>query len=234
MLLPNNLIKASFTERLNRFAILAEVDGQQVLCHVANSRRLRELLSLENTIWLTAAPVGTGRKTTHDLRLVEIEGVLVSADSRLPNRLLREAIESNRLEEFAGFNQVRGEVTYGDSRLDIVLNGPDSTCFVEAKSVTLVENRVALFPDAPTSRGRKHVLNLCAAVEEGYRAAVAFVVQRPDADFLEPSVKSDPELYDALLLAEKTGVEIYAYRCSVSMEEISISGRISVSLHDLG
>jgi sugar fermentation stimulation protein A len=233
MLLPNNLIKASFIKRLNRFAMLAEVDGQQVLCHVANSGRLRELLARENTLWLTAAPVGNGRKTTHDLRLVEIKGVLVSADSRLPNHLLLEAIESNQLEEFAGLDQVRSEVTYGDSRLDLVLSGPDSTCFVEAKPVTLVENRVAMFPDAPTSRGRKHVLNLCAAVEEGYRAAVAFVVQRPDADFLEPSVKSDPELYVALLLAEKTGVEIYAYRCSVSMKEITISERIPVRLHDL-
>ena len=233
MLLPNDLIKASFIERLNRFAMLAKVDGKQVLCHVANSGRLRELLSPENALWLTAAPVGTGRKTTHDLRLVEIEGVLVSADSRLPNRLVREAIESNKLEEFAGFDQVRGEVTYGDSRLDLVLNGPHSTCLVEAKSVTLVENRVALFPDAPTSRGCKHVLNLCAAVEDGFRAAVAFVVQRPDADFLEPSVKSDPKFYDALLQAKAAGVEMYSYRCSVNMEEIVISDRIPVKLYDL-
>jgi len=234
VLLPRNLKKATFVERLNRFAMLADVDGQQVLCHVANSGRLRELLSPDNTLWLTPAPEGADRKTTHDLRLVGIGGVLVSGDARLPNHLLREAIESGRLPEFGGFDEVRSEVTYGDSRLDLVLTGKDASCLVEAKSVTLVENRVALFPDAPTSRGRKHVLNLCNAVGEGYRGAVVFVVQRPDADSLEPNVTSDPKLYDALLEAEAVGVEIYAYTCRVSLEEISITDRIPVRLHDLG
>lgn len=234
MLLPNNMEEAVFVERLNRFAMLANIDGQTVHCHVANSGRLRELLSPENRLWLTSAPKGTERKTTHDLRLVEVDGVFVSGDARLPNHLLREAIESNQLPEFAGFDDVRSEVTYGDSRLDLVLTSQTSTCYVEAKSVTLVENSVALFPDAPTSRGRKHVLNLCNAVREGHRAAVVFVVQRPDADFLEPNVKSDPELYDALLEAEAVGVEVYAYRCRVSLEEIAITDRIPVRLHNLG
>lgn len=234
MLLPDNLIEAVFVERLNRFALLAEVDGRQVLCHLANSGRLRELLSPENTLWLTAAPEGVDRKTTHDLRLVSIGDILVSGDARLPNHLLREAIESGRLPEFAGFDEVRSEVTYGDSRLDLVLTDEESSCYVEAKSVTLVEDRVALFPDAPTSRGRKHVLNLCNAVKEGHRAAVVFVVQRQDAYALEPNVASDPDFYDALVKAEAIGVEIYAYRCSVSMAEIAITDRIPVRLHGLG
>ena len=234
MLLPNNLRKAVFVERLNRFAMLAEVDGRRVLCHVANSGRLHELLSPENTLWLTPAPDGANRKTTHDLRLVDIGGVLVSGDARLPNHLLREAIESGGLPEFAGFDEVRSEVTYGDSRVDLVLRYKDTFCFVEAKSVTLVEDRVALFPDAPTSRGRKHVLNLCKAVNEGHRGAVVFVVQRPDADALTPNVAADPEFYDALVKAEASGVEIYAYRCRVSMEEIAITDRIPVRLHGLG
>ena len=244
--LPDNMVKAAFVERLNRFAMLADVNGRRVLCHVANSGRLRELLSPANTLWLSAAPLPTNpkatkRKTTHDLRLVDVGGVLVSADARLPNHLLREAIESGRLPEFAGFDQVRSEVTHGDSRLDLLLTGGSSTCLVEAKSVTLVSpigdergERVALFPDAPTSRGRKHVLNLCNAVKEGYRAAVVFVVQRPDADVLVPNVASDPDFYEALVEANVHGVEIYAYRCRVSLKEVAITDRIPVRLDGLG
>lgn len=234
MRLPDNLIKAVFLERLNRFAMLVEVDGEPALCHVANSGRLRELLSPDNVLWVTEASRGTERKTTHDLRLVGVGGVLVSADARLPNHLLRESIESGSLEEFAGYDEVRGEVTYGDSRLDLMLTGRDAVCYLEAKSVTLVEDGLALFPDAPTSRGRKHVLNLINAVKEGHRAAIAFVVQRPDADVLEPNVPSDPEFYEALLQADDSGVEIYAYRCRVSMTDITIAERIPVRLTGLG
>jgi sugar fermentation stimulation protein A len=109
-----------------------------------------------------------------------------------------------------------------------MLTRPDETCYVEAKSVTLVEDGMALFPDAPTARGRKHVLSLARAVADGHRGVIVFVVQRPDAVKLLPNSSADPAFCDALNAASSAGVGVYAYRCQVSLTEIRISQSIPV------
>ena len=194
------LVEGAFEQRLNRFAALVGVDGRQAMVHVANSGRMRELLWQGNRC-LLAPRTAAGRKTAYDLALVEVardravgepraeyDGadpgrVLVSADARLPPALLSEAFHEGRLPPFAEYDTARREVVYGDSRLDLLLSGPHGACFIEVKSVTLVEDGVALFPDAPTERGRRHLGALVRedAVDEGYRAAAVFVIQREDA-----------------------------------------------------
>ena len=136
---------------------------------------------------LAPAPQGRHRKTAYDLALVEVSGVLVSVDARLPNALFREALDAGRTPEFAGYDSVVPEVTVGHSRVDLLLSGQSGLCYVEVKSVTLVENGTGLFPDAPTERGRKHVLTLQKMVECGHRTAVVFVIQRPDAKEFSPN-----------------------------------------------
>lgn len=230
MQLPDNLQKAKYVSRLNRFAAVMNVDGRDSLVHIANSGRLGELLTPENTMWLAPAKTKGNRKTDYDLALVELDGVFVSADARMPNALLTEAIVNRKLEEFAGYEFSRSEVTFGDSRIDLLLNAKDSLCYVEAKSATLVENKIAIFPDSPTERGRKHLYSLMDVVRQGHRAAAAFVIQRKDANSLLPNRKSDPDFCDALLEASSKGVEVYAYTCDVNLNSIEIDKKVPVEL----
>ena len=224
------LKEAQFVTRINRFAALVTCDGREVMAHVPNSGRMTELLSRGAAALLTPAPARSGRKTAYDLTLVEYEGKLVSVDSRLPSLLLREAIDSGSLPEFAGYAKTRGEVVFEDSRIDLLLTGDRGVCYLEAKSVNLVEAGTALFPDAPTPRGRKHLATLTRAVEEGHRAAVAFVIQRADAVHLSPFRDADPLFCDALKRAVERGVETYAYGCHVSRRSIEIVGPVPVHL----
>ena len=223
------LREATFVSRPNRFVALTRLDGVETPAHVANSGRLRELLYPGNRVLLAPA-AAPHRKTDFDLALVEVDGVLVSIDARLPNRLLADAIEAGRLPELAGYLEVSREVQFRDSRLDLMLLGPRGRFYVEAKSVTLVEGPTALFPDAPTERGRRHMEALAGAVDEGHRAAVAFVIQRADALRMAPNDTADPLFGDALREASRRGVETYAYTCRVGRREIEISGPLSVRL----
>ena len=224
------LKEARFVARPNRFVALMDRDGQETMVHVANSGRLGELLHPDNRMLLAPAAAGAARKTAFDLALVEFGGVLVSVDSRIPNSLLRESIEAGSLARFTGYDHLAGEVTVGDSRLDIVLSGEEGRCYIEAKSVTLVEGGVALFPDAPTERGRKHLGTLSRAAKEGDRAAVVFVIQRPDASSFAPNEEADPQFSRALREAAEAGVEVYAYRCNVDRRRIELSTSIPVRL----
>ena len=229
MKLSPDLVEATFIRRLNRFAANLEVDGREVMVHLANSGRLGELLVPGYRMLLT--PVGGDhRKCPFDLALVDLGFTLCSADARLPNILLAEAIEAGRVEEFQGYSRVRREVTYGDSRLDMLLEGPGQSCFVETKSVTLVEDGLALFPDAPTLRGVKHLNSLIRAKEEGYRAAVVFVIQRSDAKEFSPHDVADPLLGETLRKAVNAGVEAFAYCCTVTQQEILLANRIPIEL----
>ena len=220
---------ARFLRRLNRFAAVVDLQGQETLVHVANSGRMRELFVPGTLAWLRPAS-GENRKTAYDLAIVDVGHTLVSADARLPNYLVRQAFQDGRLGQFAGYSESHPEVTYGQSRLDLVLRGDHGSCFVEAKSVTLVEQGVGLFPDAPPTRGLKHVFSLTRAVQEGYRAAVIFVVQRADANAFTTHDTADPDFGIALRQAVDAGVEAYAYSCSVSLAEVRLADVLEVRL----
>lgn len=225
----DSLIEGRFLRRLNRFAGLVDIDGNETLVHIANSGRMKELLVEGFRVLLKPVP-GDHRKTAYDLALVDLGHTLCSSDARLPNALLHEALVEGRLKEFEGYTEIARERTFEDSRLDLALNGPGGVCYVEAKSVTLVVDGVGLFPDAPTIRGAKHVGTLAKAVEQGHRAAAVFVVQRENAEALKPHDEADPTFGATLRQAVEKGVEVYAYRCRVSEDEIVLSDRIPVRL----
>ena len=224
-----SLVEARFIRRLNRFAALVDVDGKENLVHVANSGRMRELLLKGRRVLLNPV-AGDHRKTAFDLALVDLGHTLASSDARLPNLLVHEALTEQRMPQFAGYNSFLREVTYGESRLDMVLEGPEGMCYLETKSVTLVVDGVGLFPDAPTSRGRKHMSSLSKAAGEGHRAAVVFVVQRDDAVAFAPNEGADPQFWVALRRAVKEGVEAYAYGCRVSTAGIVLAGQLPMRL----
>ena len=224
------LVEGRFIKRLNRFAALVDVERREYLAHVPNSGRMGELLVPGFRVLLLPAPPGANRKTSFDLALVDTGSALSSADARLPNKLVAEALYRKRMPQFASYPVARAEQVFGESRLDFLLEGPGGKCYVETKSVTLVEDGVGLFPDAPTIRGVKHLRSLMAAREEGHEAAVVFVIQRADADAFAPHDVADPLLGTALREAVAAGVDARAYRCRVSEQCITLADEVPVRL----
>tara|TARA_B100001750_G_scaffold220701_1_gene208616 strand:+ start:84 stop:518 length:435 start_codon:yes stop_codon:yes gene_type:complete len=143
---------------------------------------------------------------------------------------MREAIQESMLAEFRGYETIKSEVTYGGSRLDFRLSGEAPVTYLETKSVNLVQDGVALFPDAPTQRGKKHLDTLQSIVESGYRASAVFVIQRSDAKSFKPNAVADSDFAKALTAANSAGVDTYAYNCEVNLKEIRIASRVPVEL----
>ena len=224
------LVEGRFIKRLNRFAALVDVEKREYLAHVPNSGRMGELLVPGYRVLLNPAPAGSNRKTAFDLALVDTGHALSSADARLPNKLVAEAIAEGTLPQFAEYTAVRPESAFGESRLDFRLDGPSGSCYVETKSVTLIEDGVGLFPDAPTLRGVKHLHSLMAAMDEGHRAGVIFVIQRSDVETFAPHDTADPLLGETLRMAVARGVEVWAYRCHVDERSIELADELPVRL----
>ena len=231
--LGDNLVEGIFLERVNRFLALVEVDGREVGVHVANSGRMKELFVpgcrvLVRPVFAASGASNKTRKTKFDLALVDMGDALASADARMPNALIAEGVANGHLGQFAGYPEIRREVTFGDSRLDLMLEGPPGRCYIEAKSVTLVEDGVGLFPDSPTVRGAKHLRTLETVLEAGHRAAVVFVIQRPDATAFATNDPADPDLAKAFQSAVAAGVEAYAYNCLVTERLLRLDQALSI------
>ncbi|MHB9132174.1 MAG: DNA/RNA nuclease SfsA [Armatimonadota bacterium] len=223
------MLEARFVEKLNRFVAIIDLAGVQVRAHVPTSSRMRELL-LPGARVLVANRERPGRATAYDLLMAYLGEELISVDSRVPNRLLDVVLRQGGLPEFAGWAFDRHEVCLGQSRLDFVLTQGERCCWIEAKSVTLVQDGAALFPDAPTLRGARHLGELAIAREAGDRAAAVFIIQRNDAHHLSPNRATDPDFAAALEDALHRGVEVYAYACRVEPEGITIERRVEVRL----
>lgn len=220
---------AIFLERRGLFRALVELEGHKEEVYLPNSGRLEGVL-LPGARALLAEKKGQRRKTSHDLLLMELSGVMISVDSRVPNELLLESLLNSRLPPFWGYRRIIREARLPEGRIDFLLTRGSERCFLEAKSVTLVSKGRALFPDAPTSRGRKHLELLKQVVKQGSRAAVIFVVQRGDALCFSPNGSLDPGFALALRQAAEEGVEVYAYGCQVLLEEIKLAEELPVLL----
>ena len=219
-----------FVERLNRFVALVEIDGNRTQAHIATSGRLWELL-VPGARLLLEKSKNPKRRTPYSLRAVWHNRVWVSIDAQIPNRLMGNVLRSGELSPFADCRYVRSEPAYGGGRFDFLLaDNVGRPVYLEIKSVTLVEQRTGLFPDAPTERGRRHLKHLATVAADEGRAAVIFVIQRDDADWFAPNVKTDPEFGAALRFAAVAGVEVYAYRCCVEPEGITLGKRLPVMI----
>jgi sugar fermentation stimulation protein A len=217
-----------FLRRPNRFIAYISLDGEEIICHVPNTGRLKELLVPGVEVMISYHPSST-RKTQYDLRMVKKGDNWISTDSQLPNLLAYEAIATGVIEELQGYSEIRREVTYQNSRFDLQLLGED-ICFVEVKGVTLEREGWTYFPDAPTDRGRKHIDELIHAAQNGYRSVLLFVVQIEYARGFTPNAVTDPAFAQKVKAAKEQGVEVLAYRCHVSTEEVFITQRIPVIL----
>ena len=225
------LIEARFVERPNRFLGIVDLKGVRTKCHIPNPGRMMELLTEGAKVYIQEK-TGQGRKTLYDLTLVEHQGVLVSVDSRTPNNLADEAITQGKIPEFKGYRIKKREHTVEDSRLDFLLEGDEGPLFLEVKSCTLIRDGVALFPDAPTKRGSRHLNTLLRCLKKG-RAAVLLVIQRPDASVFSPNAVTDPVFADTLRKVHNKGVEVITYDCKVSTHGIWINKKIEVKISEI-
>ncbi len=230
MRIPSGAVEGVFLQRVNRFRADVRAGRKTLAVHVANSGRLRELLFPGNRILLI--PAGKpNRKTTHDLFLARRPDGRgwVCMDARVPNRLVKEALETRRLPGFKGYTNVLPEHRVSGGRVDFCLTGRDRPpCLVETKSVTLVVDGVAIFPDAPTVRGARHLRHLTEHVRAGGRASILFIVLRSDANSFSPNDRNDPAFGQTLREAASAGVTVKAIKCRVTKNEIKISDEIPV------
>ena len=216
-----------FLSRPNRFVAEVAVDGETVVCHVKNTGRCKELLVPGAMVYLEESD-NQARKTKFDLVAVKKGDLLINMDAQAPNRLFYEWAMGGKF--CPELRELRPEVTYGASRLDFRLETAKGPFFVEVKGVTLEENGIARFPDAPTERGVKHLHELVRAVEAGMRAAVFFVVQMKGASVLRPNDDTHLAFGAALRRAAEAGVRLLAVDCIVTKDRMELNDKIEILL----
>lgn len=216
-----------FLERPNRFIAYVEIMGQKETVHVKNTGRCKELLQPGATVYVQKA-ANPERKTQWDLIGVKKGERMVNMDSQIPNKVVEEWIREGNL--FPNVTLVKPETTYGKSRFDLYIEADGRKIFMEIKGVTLEDEGVVRFPDAPTQRGVKHVNELVEAVKEGYEAYIFFVIQMKDVKYFTPNAATHPEFAEALREASEKGVNILAYDCEVSKDSIEIGEMVPVFL----
>lgn len=222
-----NIEKGTFIDRPNRFIAHVEIAGRIETVHVKNTGRCRELLRPGVTVYVEKSGKPE-RKTAWDLISVEKGERLINMDSQAPNKLVKEWIEKGNV--FENVTKIKPEYTYGSSRIDLYVEADNKKILIEVKGVTLEENDVVRFPDAPSERAVKHVNELVNAVREGYEAYVFFVVQMRGARMFTPNTDTHPEFAEALKDAACAGVQVAAYGCAVTENEIEICEKVPVVL----
>lgn len=232
------IVPAVFLDRPNRFIAHANLGGETVICHVKNTGRCRELLLPGTTVYLQDfGPDHSSRKTRYDLIAVEKlrpgqAPLLINMDAQAPNQVFAEWARSGQF--VPGLTLLRPETTWGSSRFDFYYETEGRVRgFVEIKGVTLEENGIAAFPDAPTLRGIKHLDELAAAVAQGYRCHVCFLIQMAGMRMFCPNERTHPAFGEALRRAAQAGVEILAMGCRVTPDRLEIDQPVSVSLTGL-
>lgn len=220
-----------FLDRPNRFIARVRVDDTIETVHVKNTGRCKELLLPDSKVYLSVSD-NPKRKTKYDLIAVEKRiaeaSLLINMDSQIPNDVAEEWLKREKL--FSENASIKREVRYGSSRFDFFITDGNRKAFLEVKGVTLEENGTAMFPDAPTERGVKHIRELMQCIKEGYEAYILFVIQMKSVTKFRPNDATHPAFGETLREAERAGVKIFATDCIVTSDSISPDKRIAVRL----
>ena len=222
----DRMVPAVFLSRPNRFIAHVEIQGKEEIVHVKNTGRCRELLSPGTLVWCQESS-NPNRKTKFDLITVRKGHRLINMDSQSPNIAAGEWLRSGGLGEISS---LKAETFHGDSRFDFSFEKDGKQCFLEVKGVTLENDGICAFPDAPTERGVKHLKGLTRLVREGYGAYVLFVIQMADVKYLHPNDATDPAFGAALREAAENGVQILAMDCAVTEDTMEIRLPVLVKL----
>jgi sugar fermentation stimulation protein A len=220
------LVQGRLIQRYKRFLADVELeDGSVVTAHCTNSGSMKSCIEKGAPVYLT--PVNDPkRKTKFTWEMIFMNGDWIGINTSVPNVLAFEAVRDGKIEKLKGYTQVRREVTFGDSRFDIFSENDHEKCFVEVKNVTMKEDDFALFPDAVTTRGKKHLETLMQVKKQGIRAVMLYVIQRMDVKKFGPAKEIDPDYAATLKKAYAAGVEIIPVQASVTPERIEIVGEI--------
>lgn len=212
----NNITRAIFLDRPNRFIANVDIEGHIETVHVKNTGRCKELLIPGCEVWLNA-PGTPGRKTKYDLVAVrKNNGILFNIDSQAPNKVVNEWLQGQ------DYDAVVPEYTYGDSRIDFYMTQGEEQFLMEVKGCTLEVDGIGYFPDAPTERGVKHLRELTKATKDGYKAMLAFVIQMDGVSEVRPNIETHPEFGTALAEAKAAGVEVLFLKCHVEPDLLEI------------
>lgn len=225
----DRMVEGTFLRRPNRFIAHVEIDGKEEVVHVKNTGRCAELLQQGTKVFLQPS-ANPERKTGWDLIGVEKGQRLVNMDSQIPNAVVKEWLEKGNL--FHNIIRIKPETTYGGSRFDLYVEADGKKCFIEVKGVTLEEDGVVRFPDAPSERAVKHVNELAEAVKAGYEAYVFFVIQMSDVRYFTPNMDTHPAFGEALRKAAAAGVQVMAYDCRVTKNSIELRQEVPVVLQE--
>lgn len=222
-----NMEQAVFKSRPNRFIAYVETEQGEEICHVKNTGRCRELLP-PNAVVYVQRNDNPARKTKLDLIGVRKKEYLINMDSQAPNQAVKEWLQAGNL--FSKEAKIYPERTYGESRFDFYIEDGDRKIFMEVKGVTLEEDGVCRFPDAPTERGVKHIRELQKCLEEGYEAYILFVIQMSPVKYLEPNDETHPAFGEALREAAGAGVRVMARDCLITEDSMEIRNEVEVRL----
>lgn len=230
MIFNNRIEKAEFIKRPNRFNAHVLFQGEEHVVHVPNTGRCKEILKPGTTVILREE-LNPNRKTRYDLMAAYKEDVLISIDSQVPNKVVREALENGKIEKLKKYNKIEREKFYGKSRFDFRLiddNGQEY--FLEVKGVTLEVDGQARFPDAPTERGTRHVRELIDAKREGKGAGIMFLIQLEGVNSFRTNYETDIKFSEAVKSAIENEVDVFAYNCKVTEDSISIFEPIKIDI----
>ena len=211
-----NTVTARFIARPNRFIARVDIDGNELVVHVKNTGRCKELLIPGCRVFLERAS-NPERKTPYDLIAVEKDGRIINIDSQAPNAVVKEWLLAQNK-----YDLVKPEYRYGDSRIDFYMEKGSEKFLMEVKGCTLFRDGIGFFPDAPTQRGARHLKELTGAVKSGLNAVIAFVIQGEGVSEVRPNEETDPEFAKAFYEAKKAGVKILFLKCRVTEDSLYI------------
>lgn len=226
-MLYSNIQQGYFLSRPNRFIAHVEINGVKEVCHVKNTGRCRELLT-ERAIVYVQQHNDSKRKTKYSLIAVRKGNLLINMDSQAPNKAVAEWLTEKQ--PFGEIRVMKPECRHGNSRFDFYLETEKRKIFIEVKGVTLENDGIAMFPDAPTARGVKHLQELTDCLQQGYEAAVIFVIQFTGAKLFRPNYATHPEFAQALRAAQAAGVQVVALECTVTPESMYIGKSVPLQL----
>ncbi len=226
----NNIKCAKFVHRKNRFIAEIIINNNIELCHIKNTGRCKELL-IEGVDIFVQENDNPNRKTKYSLICVKKGDLLINMDSQIPNYVAKEAIEKGIIKELKDISYIKQEVTYKKSRFDIYFEKKTGQKgFIEIKGVTLEENGIARFPDAPSQRAIKHINELIEAKNEGYDVYILFVIQLKNIKHFEPNKQTHYAFYEALKRAKNHKIPILAYDCFVDIDQILLKDKVKIML----
>lgn len=220
----DNIVEGIFIERVNRFIARVKINNNEVLVHVRNTGRCKELFIYGTRIFLEKSS-NPNRKTAYSLVSIYKNDMLINIDSQIPNAVVFEGIMNGKIEELKDIITLKREVTYGSSRFDLYYETSTHKGFIEVKGVTLEHDGIAMFPDAPTERGRKHVLELVQASTAGYVNYLFFLIQMKGIHTFKPNYETDLLFAMALKSAQQSGVTVILFDSIIDRKTISLGER---------